>query len=50
MEILSRVDDAVNSLARGDGIAITPEAMRALAQDVKQRGRARLEPDGKVAG
>ena len=50
MEILYRVEEAESSLARGDGIAITPEAMRALAQDVKQRGRARLEPDGKVAG
>lgn len=41
--ILARIDAAEACLARGDGIAITPEAMRQLAQDVKQRGRAMLE-------
>ncbi len=41
-EILSRVDEAEASLARGEGIAITQESMRQLAEDVKQRGRARL--------
>ncbi len=44
-EILARVDEAEASLARGEGIAITPDAMRALAADVKQRGRARLEAE-----
>jgi Arc/MetJ-type ribon-helix-helix transcriptional regulator len=42
MEILAAVDAAEASVARGDGIEITQESMRALAEDVKQRGRARL--------
>jgi Arc/MetJ-type ribon-helix-helix transcriptional regulator len=41
-EILSRVDAADASLARGEGIEITKASMRALADDVKRRGRARL--------
>jgi Arc/MetJ-type ribon-helix-helix transcriptional regulator len=48
-EILLRVDEAENAFARGDGIAITPDAMRSLVQDVGQRGRARLEADGNTA-
>jgi len=40
-EILIAVDDAEASLARGEGRAITPEAMRKLAEDVKEGGRAR---------
>ncbi len=41
-EILARVDEAEASLARGEGIVITQASMRQLAEDVKQRGRARL--------
>jgi len=41
-EILAAVDAAEASLARGDGRAITKESMRELADEVKQRGRARL--------
>ena len=41
-EILSAVDEAEVSLARGEGRAITQESMRELADQVKQRGRARL--------
>jgi len=41
-EILSAVDEAESSLTRGDGRAITQESMRELADQVKQRGRARL--------
>lgn len=41
-EILAHVDAADASLARGEGSALTQDAMRALANDVKQRGRARL--------
>jgi Arc/MetJ-type ribon-helix-helix transcriptional regulator len=41
-EILAAVDDAEASLARGEGRIITQESMRELAQEVKQRGRARL--------
>jgi Arc/MetJ-type ribon-helix-helix transcriptional regulator len=41
-EILAAVDEAETSLARGEGRAITQESMRELAEQVKQRGRARL--------
>jgi Arc/MetJ-type ribon-helix-helix transcriptional regulator len=41
-EILAAVDEAEASLARGEGRAITQESMRELAEQVKQRGRARL--------
>jgi Arc/MetJ-type ribon-helix-helix transcriptional regulator len=41
-EILVAVDEAEASLARGEGRAITQESMRELAQQVMQRGRARL--------
>ncbi|MCU1261474.1 MAG: hypothetical protein JWO80_4359 [Bryobacterales bacterium] len=41
-EILAAVDIAEVSLARGEGRTITKESMRQLAEDVKQRGRARL--------
>ena len=41
-EILAAVDAAEASLARGEGRIITQESMRELAEEVKQRGRARL--------
>ena len=41
-EFLLTLEDARASLARGEGRVITPESMRQLAQDVKERGRARL--------
>ena len=41
-EFLLTVDDARASLARGEGRVITPESMRQLANEVKERGRARL--------
>ena len=41
-EILNAVDAAEASLARGGGRTITQESMRQLADEVKQRGRARL--------
>lgn len=42
MEILASLDEAEASLARGQGRPITEDSMKALAEDVKQRGRARL--------
>jgi putative addiction module CopG family antidote len=42
LEILASLDEAEASLARGDGRPITEESMKALAEDVKQRGRTRL--------
>ena len=42
LEILASLDEAEASLGRGDGRQITEDSMKALAEDVKQRGRARL--------
>ncbi len=44
-EFLLTLDDARASLARGEGRAITQESMRQLADEVKERGRARLLAD-----
>ena len=41
-EFLLTLDDAKASLARGAGRVITQESMRQLAEEVKERGRARL--------
>jgi Arc/MetJ-type ribon-helix-helix transcriptional regulator len=41
-EILAAVDIAKASIDRGEGMEITKESMRALAEDVKRRGRAQL--------
>jgi putative addiction module CopG family antidote len=41
-EFLATLDDAKVSLARGEGRNITQESMRNLAEEVKQRGQARL--------
>jgi Arc/MetJ-type ribon-helix-helix transcriptional regulator len=41
-EILAALDQAEASLARGEGIVITKESMRELAEDVTRRGRERL--------
>jgi putative addiction module CopG family antidote len=41
-EILAKLDEAEASLARGEGRPITEESMKALAEEVKRRGRARL--------
>jgi len=42
LEILASLDEAEASLSRGDGRPITDESLKALAEDIKQRGRARL--------
>ena len=48
-EILAAVDTAEASLARGAGRNITAqESMRKLADEVKQRGRARLAAERKA--
>ncbi|HMD49338.1 MAG TPA: hypothetical protein VKG79_09585 [Bryobacteraceae bacterium] len=41
-EFLLTLEDARASLARGEGRLITPESIKQLASEVKQRGRARL--------
>ena len=42
LEILLMVDEAEASLARGEGREISEESMKALAEEIKQRGRRRL--------
>ena len=42
MELVATLNDAKQSLERGEGRVITEESMRELAEDAKQRGRARL--------
>jgi len=42
LEILAMLDEADASLARGEGREITEESMKALAEEVKARGRRRL--------
>ena len=42
LEIIAMVEEAEASLARGEGREITEASMKALAEDVKQRGRRRL--------
>jgi Arc/MetJ-type ribon-helix-helix transcriptional regulator len=41
IEVLASLDDAENSLARGEGRDITAESMRQLADEVHERGLAR---------
>jgi putative addiction module CopG family antidote len=47
-EFLATVDDAKNSLARGQGIILTQESMQELAAEVKQRGQVRLAAEQKT--
>lgn len=42
IEFLASLDEAEASLARGEGIEITPESMRTLVAEIKERGRQRL--------
>jgi Arc/MetJ-type ribon-helix-helix transcriptional regulator len=42
LEVLVMLDEAEASLARGPGREITAESMKALAEEVKERGRRRL--------
>jgi Arc/MetJ-type ribon-helix-helix transcriptional regulator len=41
-EFLATLDDAKASIARGEGREITEQSVRELADEVKQRGLARL--------
>jgi Arc/MetJ-type ribon-helix-helix transcriptional regulator len=49
VEFLATLDDARASLASGEGRSITQQSMRELAEEVKERGRARLEAEKTVA-
>jgi Arc/MetJ-type ribon-helix-helix transcriptional regulator len=44
-QFLLTVDDGRTSVARGEGQVITRESMRQLANEVKERARARLLAD-----
>jgi putative addiction module CopG family antidote len=46
-EILAAVDAAQASMARGEGIEITRESMRALADEIKQRGRSQFAAENR---
>ena len=50
MEILAALDAAEGSIARGEGIEITEQSMKDLADEIKQRGRARLHENQPVSG
>jgi putative addiction module CopG family antidote len=41
-EFLASLEDAKDSIARGEGRVITLQSMRELVEEVKQRGVARL--------
>ena len=47
-EFRKSLDDAENSIDRGEGIDITPDSMRQLSRDVIERCRARLEAERKT--
>ena len=42
LDLLAAIDEADASLARGEAIVITKDSMKALAEEVKARGLARL--------
>ena len=44
-EFLASLERSRASLARGDGREITPESMRQLSAEVRERGSARLIAD-----
>jgi len=48
VEILLSIDAAEASIARGEGRIMTEESMRELAEEIKRRGRARLEAGTKA--
>jgi Arc/MetJ-type ribon-helix-helix transcriptional regulator len=45
IELLAAVDEAEASIAPGEGLPVTRESMRELAEDVKRRGRERLSAE-----
>jgi putative addiction module CopG family antidote len=49
-EILAAIDNAKASLAAGRGRVVTEDSMRQLADEVKQRGRARLAAEQQTPG
>ena len=50
LEIIAMVEEAEASLARGEGREITEASMKALAAEVKERGRRRLAAERAKSG
>ena len=48
LEILAMLDEADAELAGGEGIPITEESMKALAEDIKERLRRRIAAERSV--
>jgi len=49
-EILAAVDEAEDSLTRGEGRPIKQQSMRELAEEAKHRGRGRLAAERQTPG
>jgi len=47
-DILAAIDGAEASLVQGEGRIVPRDSMRRLAEDVKERGRARLAAEQKA--
>ena len=43
LELVAALDEAEASLARGEGRTINPDSLNAFADEIKQRGRRRIE-------
>jgi len=50
MEILASVDAAEASIAHGEGRVLTADSLRELAEEIKRKGRARLEVESGKRG
>ena len=49
LELLAMLDEADAELARGEGIPITEDSMKALAADIKERLRRRTDAERTAA-
>ena len=45
LELVAALDEAEASLARGEGRTITPDSLKAFADEITQRGRRRTETE-----
>ena len=43
LELVAALDEAEASMARGEGRTINPDSLNAFADEIKQRGRRRIE-------
>lgn len=50
VELLASLEEAEASIARGEAIPLTKEALKKLAEDVKREGRAKLAKSLAAAG